>query len=217
MADPKPLPAGQLELAGKVYMQDARGSMVPLELVKPEHKLQDETVRQIFAGAEAMSFQLAQFVCHARERVDEFLTLITQEYGAKARPGGDKGNMTLQTYDGLLRVQVQVADLIRFDSAALNACKLLVEECIAEWSADSQAELRAIVMNAFRLDKAGQINRGSLLGLLRLDIQDERWLRAMKALRDAIQVDGTKSYLRFHKRENPKAPWRNVTLDAAQV
>jgi hypothetical protein len=210
-----PLPPGQLKLAGKVYMPDGRGSMVPLELVKPEHRLQDDVVRDLFGQAETVSAELAAFMVSARLQVRAFLDLVVEKYGAKARPGGDKGNVTLQTHDALMKVQVQVADLIRFDSAALKACQLLVEECLTDWSSDSQAELRAIVMNAFRLDKAGQINRGALLGLLRLNITDERWIRAMAALRDSMQVDGSKDYLRFYRRADLKAPWIALSLDAA--
>jgi len=215
MPDAKPRPPGQIELAGRVYMPDARGSMVPIELVKDEHRLQDKIVRRIFGQAEGEAKRLAAFMASAREQVREFMERVVADYGAKARPGGDKGNVTLQTYDGLLKVVVQVSDLIRFDSAALKACQLLVEECIADWSSDSQAELRAIVMNAFRIDKAGQINRGALLGLLRLNITDERWIRAMRALRDSMQVDGSKDYLRFYRRTDLKAPWVALSLDAA--
>jgi hypothetical protein len=215
MADAKRLQAGQLELGGKVYMPDARGSMVPIELVKDEHRLQDKVVRRLFGQAEAESKRLSGFMASARDQVRQFMDRVASDYGAKARPGGDKGNVTLQSYDGLLKVQVQVADLIRFDSAALKACQLLVEECIADWSSDSQAELRVIVMNAFRLDKAGQINRGALLGLLRLNITDERWIRAMRALRDSMQTDGSKDYLRFYRRTDLKAPWVAISLDAA--
>lgn len=191
--------------------------MVPDELVKPEHVEQDRLVRKVFGQAETAARQLADFMASARLEVQTFLDLVVESYGAKARPGGDKGNVTLQTYDGLLMLKVQVADLVRFDDATLNACKLLVEECIADWSSDSQAELRAIVMNAFRLDRTGAINRGALLGLLRLNITDERWVRAMKALRDSIKPEGTKSYMRFYQREDLKAAWRPLSLDAAQA
>jgi hypothetical protein len=38
----------------------------------------------------------------------DFDALIAQEYGAKI--GGAKGNRTYQSFDGLMKVQVQVAE-----------------------------------------------------------------------------------------------------------
>lgn len=206
---------GFVELNGRRYMPDAKGALVPVELVKPQDSERDALVRSLMAEAEAVRQVIADFKAKAFDAVQAFLDLIDESYGAKARPGGEKGNVTLQTFDGLQRVTIQVADLIRFESAELQACKKCVDECIGEWSADSQAEIRAIVMNAFRVDKAGQINRAALLGLLRLDIQDPRWLEGMRALRDAIKVDGTKSYMRFYRRLGPQAAWQPVSLDAA--
>lgn len=84
-----------------------------------------------------------------------------------------------------------------------------------EWSADSQAEIRVIVMNAFRAEKDGQVNRGALLNLRKLDIKDSRWKRAMEAVDDSIEVLGTKRYIRFYPRPNHQAAWSSLSLDVA--
>ena len=36
--------------------------------------------------------------------------------------------------------------------------------------------------------------------LLRLEITDPRWLEAMRAIRDAMRVEGSKTYVRCHRR-----------------
>lgn len=211
------LPAGQvLGPGGKVCMPAANGSFVPLELVKDEHRLQDQLVRELIAEADALSAQLGAFKARVFTQVQAFLDMITESHGAKKRPGGDKGNITLQSYDGTIRLLIQVADLIRFDDAEVRACKLLVDECLTEWTADSMAEIRAIVTDAFSL-KDGQLNRGKLLALFRYDFKDPRWIEAMKALRDAIRIDGSKTYARFARRTSPEADWQAVSLDFAQV
>jgi hypothetical protein len=157
--------AGQVELNGQTYMTDSKGALVPIELVKSADKLRDQLVRELAASAEEASKSLAEFKAKAFAEVDAFLAMVADKYGAKAVPGGEKGNVTLLSYDGRVRIQVQVADVISFKSEDLQACKSIIDALIAEWSADSQAEIRAIVMNAFRVDNAGQINRGALLGL----------------------------------------------------
>lgn len=205
---PKPVE----ELGGQTYWRDAKGALVPAEVVKPEHKMEDGAVRALFGEAEVLSKAMRAFKDKAFADVDALNDLLDERYGARA--GGLKGNITLTSYDGLKRVQVQVADQIQF-GPELQTAKKLVDECVSEWSADSGAELRAVVMNAFRVDKEGQINRGALLGLLRLDIQDPRWVSAMTAIKDSMRVVGSKRYVRFACRANSQAPWVGVPLDLA--
>ncbi|SFJ32950.1 DUF3164 family protein, partial [Albimonas pacifica] len=70
---------------------------------------------------------------------------------------------------------------------------------------------------AFNTDKAGQINRAEIFMLLRLDIQDERWLSAMVAIRDAMRVVGSKTYVRCYRRESREGAWQPVTIDLAKA
>lgn len=208
------LPPGQVEMGGKVYMPRADGAMVPIELVKDADRLRDQLVRELIAEAEAESARLGAFKARVFANVEAFLEMIAENYGAKARPGGDKGNVSLKSFDGTQQLQIQIANLITFDDAGVNACKLLADECLTEWTADSMAEVRAIVADAFKL-KDGRLNRSKLLGLFRYEFKDPRWVRAMEALREAIQVDGSKAYARFSRRPSPEADWRNVSLDFA--
>jgi len=50
---------------------------------------------------------------------------------------------------------------------------------------------------------------------LRVEIADERWQRAMDAVRDSIRILGSKAYLRFQERPSPEAPWLTITIDLA--
>jgi hypothetical protein len=154
---------------------------------------------------------VARFRRHTFDDIDGFVALMDQHYGAR---GGTKGNLTLTTYDGLLKVQVAVADLIVF-GAELQTAKSLVDECLQEWSAKSGKELRTVVQRAFDVEKEGLINRGRLLALLGYEIEDERWLRAMDAIRDSIKVIGSKRYVNVYRRADAKAPWTRVSIDVA--
>lgn len=206
------LPAGQEELGGQIYMRDAKGSLVPLELVKPQHRLQDETVRRLFDKAGELAAAIAAFKALAFADVDALQQLLEQQYKAKA--GGAKGNLTLFSFDGLMRIQVQVADLIKF-GPELQAARSLIDECFAEWIEGARAELRAIVLDAFKPDKEGQLRAGALLSLRRYDIADERWQRAMTAIAESVQVIGSKRYIRFSLRRSTDDAWTGVSLDIA--
>ncbi|MGE6741749.1 DUF3164 family protein [Allorhizobium pseudoryzae] len=205
---------GVIVIKGRQYIPDAKGSLVPLEMVKPQHKLEDETVRKIMAFALDLNQQIARFRDHTMVDLGTFDALLAQEYGAKI--GGAKGNRTYQTFDGLMKVQVQVAELIDF-GPELQIAKKLVDECLNEWSADSRPEIQALVSDAFDTDKEGKINRAKIFMLLRHSIEDERWMRAMDAIRDAMRVTGSKEYVRFYTREKPDGQWQAVTIDLAKA
>jgi hypothetical protein len=143
-----------------------------------------------------------------------FEALLAQEYSSTL--GGAKGNKTLTSFDGLFKVAVQVADNIVF-GPELQIAKTLVDECLNEWAAGARDEIRAIVTRAFNTDKAGQINRSEIFMLLRLEITDPRWIQAMRAIRDAMRVEGSKTYVRCYRRESADHGWQAVTIDLAKA
>ena len=211
---PAPISDGRIDVAGKTYMPDAKGKLVPVELIPAAALLEDETVRKIAGFGLALSDQVARFKGHTFEDLGDFEAILAQEY--EASKGGAKGNKTFMSFDGLWKVQVQVADAIDF-GPQLQVAKELVDECLNEWAAEARAEIRAIVTRAFNTDKAGQINRSEIFMLLRLEIEDARWQQAMRAIRDAMRVVGSKTYVRLYRRGSPTSAWQAVTIDLAKA
>lgn len=212
-------PNGIVLVAGKEYMPNAKGALVPVELVKPMDKLRDEAVRKVMAFAIDISARIARFRAHCMDDLDGLDALLEQEYGAKAggtKAGGTKGNRTYQTIDGLMKVQVAIND---FESAGpeLQIAKSLVVECMDEWTADSRAEVRALITRAFDTDKEGKVNLKEIKKLKSLSIEDPRWQQAMRAIDDAINVVYSKQYVRFHVRSSVQADWTAVTVDIAKA
>lgn len=212
--DPAPIPDRIVDVGGTPHMRDAKGALVPLAMVKAQDQLQDELVRKIMGYAIALSDQVARFKAHTFDDIGGFEALLAQEYDA--RIGGQKGNKTLMSFDGLFKVQVQVADNVVF-GPELQIAKALVDECLNEWAEGARDEIRAIVTRAFNTDREGQINRSEIFMLLRLEIEDPRWLRAMKAIRDAMRVVGSKTYVRCYRRESFDGQWQAVSIDLAKV
>ncbi len=188
----------QNRLTPKGYMQDAKGRLVPIETIPAIDLLRDSLVRELSAKAEILAAEVAAFKEDALAQIAAFVSLSAEEYGAAI--GGEKGNIQLQTFDGRLRIQRAVADRITFDER-LHAAKTLIDQCISEWAAKSTPQLRALVNDAFEVDKAGNINTGRILTLRRIQIEDPRWEAAMCAIADAICIESTKTYLRFYTRD----------------
>jgi len=205
---------GVVIINGKEYLPNAVGGFDPIETVKPARRLEDETVRKVIGHARDLSAQIGRFKGHVYDDLSALDALLAQEYEVKR--GGRKGNRTYTTTDGLTKVQVQMADLIEF-GPELQQAKALIDECLVEWTDASRAELRAIVLRAFKVEREGQINKAELFGLTRLDIKDARWQRAMQAIHDAVRIVGAKQYFRFYERPDVNARWRAITIDIAQV
>lgn len=211
---PHPIPQAMRTVDGKTYMTNAKGALVPVEMIKAQHQLEDETVRKIMGYALALSEQVSRFKGHVYEDLGAFDAILEQQYGATK--GGPKGNRTYQSYDGLMKVEVRVADLLDF-GPELQVAKTLLDECLNEWSADARPEVRALITKTFNTDKEGQVNRALVFTLLGLEVADPRWNRAMDALREAIRIVGSKTYYRIQTRPSIEAGWETVTIDLAKA
>lgn len=195
------------------YWQDARGNLVPESKVKPIDKLRDQCVRDLCGMAEAQMRGLAKFKLQAMQDVAALVTASLEQYGVKS--GGDKGNVTLTSFDGEYKILRQMQDQIVF-SEQLQGAKVLIDQCVTRWAEGANDNIKVLINDAFQVDKAGKINTDRVLGLRRLDIQDEDWLQAMQAISDSIQVASTKPYIRFYKR-NASGGYDPITLDLAAV
>ncbi|WP_347253485.1 DUF3164 family protein [Leminorella grimontii] len=194
------------------YWKDAKGILTPEHLVKPIDKARHELVNELVKQAAIVSDSLTQFKLSAFADIQAFIDLSAEQYGAQL--GGKKGNLTLYSYDGKYRIQRASADRIVFDER-LQAAKALIDECVNEWIEGSRPEIHAIVTQAFDTDKEGNINTGRVLALRRYEIEDERWQRAMLAIGEAVQVIGSKSYIRVYERIGDTDDYRHIPLDIA--
>lgn len=210
-------PATGVEIIdGKLFWIDHQGGYVRDEMVKPKDKLEDQTVRTIMKYARELSAQVARFKLHTMSDLAALDDTLAEQYGFVKKGNKGKGNRTYMTFDGLMKVSVQVAETMDFGSQ-LQTAKALIDQCLIEWSAESRPEIQTIVTNAFNTDKEGHVNRTEILKLLRLDIKDERWAQAMNAIRDAQRPRGSKEYVRFGLREDHEAPWVSITIDLANA
>jgi hypothetical protein len=196
------------------HRKDHRGRLVPEQQIKPIDLARDELVHEIVGKARALSAALLAFKRATFDDIAAFVDLSAEQYGV--RLGGTKGNVSLVSFDGRYRVLRAIAENITFDER-LKAAKALIDQCLNEWSEDAAPELKVIVQDAFRVDQEGNIRVQQVLALRRLAIEDERWLRAMAAIGDAIQVLGTKSYIRVYERVGETQQYQAIPLDLSSV
>ena len=159
-------------------------------------------------GSSLIAFKKLSF-----EDIAAFIQLSAEQHGVQV--GGNKGNVTLFSFDGKYKIVRQSQESIRFDES-LQAAKALIDECISEWATGSNDNIRVLINDAFQVDKEGKISTGRVLTLRRLDIRDEKWLRAMDAISESITVTDSKNYVRFYERDH-EGKYQAISLDFANV
>lgn len=195
------------------YMQDSQGRLVPVDMVTEIDRCRDDLVLEIVAKATELSKVLADFKAGVMADIEAFVQLSAEKYGVKF--GGKKGNVQLHSFDGEFRVVRAVSEYINFDER-LQVAKELIDECIQDWSHGSRDEIKALINDAFYVDKQGKINTNRILGLRRLNISDPKWRQAMEAISESIQVSGSKSYVRIYKRQGDGS-YKQINLDMAAL
>lgn len=193
------------------YMKDAQGRLVPVEMVKEIDKLRNATVNEIVTEAQNVAALVKAYKEKAMADIEAFVQLSAERFGASL--GGDKGNITLRNFDGSYKVCRDIDERLVFDER-LQVAKALIDECIVEWSDGARAELRALITDAFQVDKQGRVNTKRILALKRVNIEHETWKRAMDAIAESVQVAATRAYVRIYERQDD-GTYRQINLDLA--
>lgn len=199
-------------IEGKEYWRDAKGNLTPAELVKEIDKARDALVHEWVERGRDLSKAISHFKEGIFGDVQAFIELSAEKYGAKV--GGNKGNVTLISYDGKYKIQRAINESLQFDER-IQAAKVLIDECLNEWSEGSRPELKALIERAFNVDKEGNLNTSRILGLRRVEIQDSRWQNAMQAISESVQVVSSKAYVRLYERVGETDQYVPIALDVA--
>ena len=201
---PDALPAG--------YWPDAKGNLIPETKVKPIDRVQNDLVYSLCDMAKDHAAALASFKRFCGDELAAFIALSGAEYGVQV--GGDKGNVTLISFDGRYKLTRQISDKISFGPQLL-AAKQLIDNCVHRWAASADDNIKVLVNHAFQADKTGKINTDRVLALRRIDIKDDEWLRAMQAIADSIQALSSKPYVRFYERDGKTGEYLPIVLSVA--
>lgn len=196
------------------FKRDARSRLVPVDTIKPIDLARDSLVTEIVAKANLLNEMLAKAKEQIHADIAAFVELSAEQYNVTL--GGTKGNVSLISFDGQFKVLRASQDNIVFDER-LQAAKQLIDECLKDWSQGAHKGLMVMIDDAFRADRNGELRTARILALRRHDIDDPRWIRAMEAISDALQVVGSKSYIRVYERIKNTENYRQIPLDIAAV
>jgi len=193
---------------------DARGQIVPAEYVKPLDKKRDTMVTRQFKKLLRLEQQLVNTKDELTIAVNDFLKELSKEKRVKENW---KGNITIDSFDGSMRIERSIDDVIGFNEQ-LQLVKTLINKWISERLGGVDENLAKVINGAFQVNKKGQINTALLMRLFQYDIDDPEWKRAMKLLRESIDVKATKQYYAFSLKDvNGKTRSLCLSFNSAEL
>lgn len=136
------------------YMKDRKGRLVPVNQVSDYDLAMDSFVKEQVAAAKVKRDELSDFKRRAFDECYAWLDLVAEKYGRTR--GGAKGNVTFSSFDGAQQITIRVQETLTF-GPELQIAKDLIDECVTEWSEGANANLRAIISDAFRWTKRASL------------------------------------------------------------
>lgn len=184
------------EIDGVKYYLKSDGTLVPESQIKDIDKLRDQTILEAAEKLQSLKTVMIRTKEEVLDDIDAFLEASAEQYGVKL--GGEKGNLSLTSIDGNVRIEYKSSESLTFNEQ-IQIAKELIDEYLDDLTKDSKPELKTIVSSAFRL-RQGRVDVKSVLKLRELNIDDERWRQAMSIIDDAKQVVTSKKALRLYIR-----------------
>ena len=196
------------------FRMNGKGDLVHESNIKPVQLLEDELVLKMALQAEELNGKLAQFKCTGLSEIEALIENVGLNYNVKI--GGKKGNVQLLTFDGKYKLSRTVSDRITFSTEILVA-KELIDRCLRKWAQGANKHLIAIAEKAFKTNSKNELKVSAVMDLFSYDIDDPEWLLALDAVRDAIKVVGSTTYMLVHKRDDDTGEYHALSLNLASV
>lgn len=196
------------------FLKNNRGDLVRIENVKEIHLLQDQVATDLAKDAQAIFMALAKFKRQALDDIRDLIKIAGEKHDVKL--GGEKGNITIPSYDGRYKIQRAFADRITF-GIEIEAAKDLFLNYLNDVADNLDGDARVLVESAFKTTRNNQLRTSELLRLLSYDIKHPDWVKACEALRESMVVDGQTVYIRVYERINDSDKYRPIPLNITDV
>ncbi|MFA7095894.1 MAG: DUF3164 family protein [Gammaproteobacteria bacterium] len=174
---------------------DAQGRAIPVSVIKTEMLKQDSVVNNTLDRVLRLQKRIISDKNKLYGEIQNYLDYVAKKSGLDW-----KGNAGFSSFDGKYKIEIRFKERIEF-GLELQLAKQKIDECLKDWSADSNANLRAIISEAFQVDKKGEIAKNRILSLRKYNIKDPVWKEAMELIDKAIRVVSTKQYVSFYERD----------------
>lgn len=201
------------EINGVKYWENALGNLVPEEMVKPYEQLKNEVVESVSKKVVQMRKNMEDLKKDAMEEIDSFMELAAQEYNVNL--GGKKGNVTLTSFDGQIKIVIANSTNQEFNEK-INLAKSLIDEYLTELTKDSAVELKTIISSAFKI-RQGKLDVRRILELRSYDIKNDKWKKAMELINESLEITSSNRCFRLYIRDSKGIGYDRLNMDFATV
>ena len=199
-----------IEFNGEQCAVNAEGAYVPVDRIRKTDHMRDKLVCDLCARAGRLSAGLAAFRAASTAKIGAFADASAKEHGVKLR--GRKGGFSLMSYDGLQKILVDNDTLVTVNEKVTIA-REAVFSCVKRWTEGANANLAEVVRRAFETNKQGHLSLARLLALRSYRIEgDKEWDAAMEALAQGLTAYGSKTYIRFYRRDTVAEKFAQIPL-----
>lgn len=199
------------------WVRNAAGNLVHESEIREQDKLRDRVVMDIAQEAQRLHDALKALKEKALADIDDLITIAGEKYDMKL--GGPKGNVSLLSFDGRYKLKRIYSDTITY-TEEMEVAKAKVFECISRWGKtaheDAHKHLLTLATRAFRLNRNGEISISRVTDMIRAEINDPDWKKAMQAVQDSLIVNGRAVYIQVQERIGEKK-YSTILLDIAGV
>ncbi len=195
-------------------MTDAMGNQVPVRYVSQYDKARDAGVRRIHARWLKARAYLEKVMADSLADLGK-IAIARDSAGV---PSGEKGNLQVSSFDGLVTVGLNVRYEIHLDERVIKARELMLDYArglACKLGGDDAQALLALVDEAFQATQSGSLSVARVLSLMRRDIKAPQWIEAKRLLSESMETRRGKSYLRVEARPDRQKSPVPVRLDIA--
>ena len=186
---------------------DENGNSIPVKfldaLVVERHKLVEEIIDKVLKEEE----RLKAFKQQCFKKIEAYLAKTAGRYGESWQ-----GNASLYNFSKTKQVAFKIHKVLTFDER-LNVAKRKIDEYLKSKTENADDDLKMLVLKAFDVDKKGNVDFKQIFSLKQYKINNPLWQEAMSIIDDAVSVVGSKEYMTFSVRPNPKNDWDSVILN----
>lgn len=191
-------------------MKDNNGHDVPVKYVSKYDRLRDERTKRILARfrKERKALEVV---------VRDSLADIAVIQGAREAAAAEKGNFSVTSFDGLVRVAIDQAWHIELDDRVRDARDRMLAYArkLCSKAGPDAAALLEIVEEAFAANSAGRLSVGRVLSLCRRNITAREWTEARDMLLASLQPEKGRCYIHVYSRPDMQHDFEMVRLDLA--
>ena len=128
-----------------------------------------------------------------------------------------KGNFTFFNFDGSIKIEVQVNEMITFDTILIEKAKQKLMELVGESISEDKEFIKELVMSAFQTSR-GQLDTKRVMGLKKhaKRIKDERYHDAMALIDESVRRPSSKTYFRVWLRA-AQGDYESIDLNFSSI